>query len=434
MNLNIGKIMTIVRHEYLIRVRSKGFIIGTILGPLGMVLIIGIIAFATYLTVSEEEDKRIAIIDRSGVIAEKVVENENVRYFIARQKQSELRRQVIDGKLDAYIVIPGDILERGKFEIYSGGGGGLNFTSSIESDIGRVARHQRLLDAGVEREVVELVSKWVEAESKKVTEEGTEKDYSEIFTGIGYILGLAIYGMMFIYGGMVLRGVIEEKSNRIVEVLASSARPFEIMTGKVVGIGAIGLTQVIAWIIMASVVFMLAGPVINQFLTPEQMAAGMPAGAAQSPIEPQGFQMPSVSPWLAVGFVFYFLFGYFIYATLFAAVGSAVDQESDAQQLQLPVTLPIIIPIFFLGPIISNPNGTVAVVMSLIPFFTPILMIVRVAATSVPVWQIAVSAGLMVVTFFGCVWVAARIYRIGILMYGKKPKFSDLFKWIKMSR
>ncbi|MFP4529219.1 MAG: ABC transporter permease [Candidatus Kapaibacterium sp.] len=433
MKADFSKIMTIIRHEYLIRVRSKGFIIGTLLGPLGLIVMVGIIAFTTYLTIHEEENKQIAIKDQSGLVAQGVVERDAQKYYISDKTESELRQSVLEGKIDGYILIPADILQNGEFMLYGSGGGGLNFTSSIESDIGRVVRHQRMLEAGVNQDVVDLVNKRVEIMAHKVTEEGTEKDYSEAFSGLGYVLGLVIYGMMFIYGGMVLRGVIEEKSNRIIEVIASSARPFEIMTGKVVGIGAIGLTQVLIWIIMAGVVFMAAGPIINSIVTPDQMAASMPG--AQAGIEqPQAFEMPSISPWLAVGFVFYFLFGYFIYATLFAAVGSAVDQESDAQQLQWPVTIPIIIPMLFLAPIMNNPDGTLAVVMSLIPFFSPILMILRIAATNVPVWQIALSVVLMVGTFFGSVWVAARIYRIGILMYGKKPDLKDLLKWARMSK
>jgi ABC-2 type transport system permease protein len=147
-----------------------------------------------------------------------------------------------------------------------------------------------------------------------------------------------------------------------------------------------------------------------------------------------GVERPSISPWIVVAFIYYFLIGYFIYATLFAAIGSAVDQEADAAQLQTPITLPIIIPILFIFNVISNPDGTLAVVLSLIPFFTPILMIVRVAATDVPIWQIIASIVLTLGTFFACLTLAAKIYRTGILMYGKKPTFRDIFKWIRLAK
>jgi len=163
----------------------------------------------------------------------------------------------------------------------------------------------------------------------------------------------------------------------------------------------------------------------------QAMIDGMSATTGQQ--LPGGFEMPDIPPMLYIGFVIYFLAGYFIYSTLFAAIGSAVDQESDAAQLQGPIMLPIILPIFFIGAIINNPEGTLAVILSLIPFFAPILMTVRLAATDVPMWQILTSFVLMIATFLGCVWVASRIYRVGILMYGKKPNFKEIFKWIKIS-
>jgi len=227
-----------------------------------------------------------------------------------------------------------------------------------------------------------------------------------------------------------MRGVMEEKTNRIVEVLASSAKPYDIMMGKILGIGAMGLVQMVFWALLGTAISMLAGTILLKLGLVDPDPAAMSAMQANDGL-PEGFTMPSISPWLGVAFVFYFLAGYFIYATLFAAVGSAVDQEQDAQQLQMPITLPIVIPILFIGNVISDPNGTLAVVMSLIPFFTPILMIVRVAAASVPLWQIVLSVILPILTFFGLVWVASRIYRIGIMSYGKKPTFRELAKWVR---
>jgi ABC-2 type transport system permease protein len=216
--------------------------------------------------------------------------------------------------------------------------------------------------------------------------------------------------------------------------LASSARPFEIMMGKVIGIGAVGLTQVLFWVIISAVLLNFGGSIVGQFVGPDTiMKQGMMSSVQHTSL-PAGFELPYISPWLFVAFIFYFLSGYFLYATLFAAVGSAVDQESDAQQLQAPVSMMIVIPILFIGSVISNPDGVLSVVLSLFPFFSPMLMIVRLAATQVPVWQIILSVILMLSTFLGSVWVAARIYRVGILMYGKKPKFKDIFKWIRLAR
>ncbi len=238
--------------------------------------------------------------------------------------------------------------------------------------------------------------------------------------------------MMFIYGASVMRGVIEEKANRIIEVMASSVKSFELMMGKVVGLGLLGLTQLTFWVFLGAIVFLIKGDIVSLFVSPEmQMAANM---GQQSPdFATTISNLPTPDIGIVLGFFFYFLSGYFIYATLFAAIGSAVDQESDAQQLQFPVMMPLIIPMLFIQYIMSNPESVLSVVFSLFPFFSPILMIVRIASTEVPLWQIGLSVALMVITFFFCIWLAAKIYRIGILMYGRKPSFKDLIKWARIS-
>jgi len=270
----------------------------------------------------------------------------------------------------------------------------------------------------------------------RLTEKGEQKDFTEIYAALGYFLGFVIYFLMFMYGSFVSRGVIEEKANRIVEVIASSAKPFEIMMGKVIGIGLVGLTQIAVWIAIAFVGVVLAGTFFSGSISPEQIAQmqQQPFANTGGMMHIAGMEIPTISPWLIIGFIYYFLAGYFIFATLFAAVGSAVDQEQDAAQLQTPITLPIIIPILLIFNVISDPDGTLAIVLSLIPFFTPILMTVRIAATQVPLWQIITSVVLTIATFYGCLIVASRIYRVGILMYGKKPTFKDLLKWFKNAK
>ncbi len=422
-----SKIFNIIRHEYLLKIRSKGFIIGTLFGPLILVAFLTIPALVAIMS-EDSTERKLAVVDETGLFGEKLVNNEPDKFYIESTPIEELKTQVLDSKIDGFLLIPANILEAGKVEVYTRGGGGLGFTGSIRSELAWEVRKQRLLDAGASDEILEVVNKGLEIETNKLTEEGEQKDYTEAFAVMGYVLGFMIYGMMFMYGGLVMRGVIEEKSNRIVEVIASSAKPFEIMFGKVVGIGAVGLTQVLCWIILAVGVLSLAGPIISSFATPDNMAQGM---AATGQGLPQGFEIPEISPWIGVAFVFYFLSGYFIYASLFAAVGSAVDQEQDAQQLQAPVTLPIILPILFIFSIMQNPDSVLATVLSLFPLFSPILMIVRIAATEVPFWQIALSVVLMIGTFIGALWVSSRIYRIGIMMTGRKPAIKDLIKWAR---
>ncbi|GAB1371774.1 ABC transporter permease [Candidatus Kapaibacterium sp.] len=432
-----SKILTIIQHEYISKVKSKGFILSTILAPLAIILMYGIIIAVTLMSRGQTE-KKIAVLDKTGQIGIDLVARDTSKFFITEKTQDVLTKEVLEGKLDGFLYLTEDFINTGKANVYTSGGGGLGFIESIESNTEDIIVNKRLNEIGADKSIIDLVNKGISITTKKVTEEGTKDDYSEVLAFMGYILGFLIYGLMFTYGSFVMRGVIEEKANRIVEVIASSVRPFEIMFGKVVGIGAVGLTQVLFWLIIMTVLFMAGGSIAAMFISPSDATAisGMAgAGAANQPQQHeiiQFFTNFSISPWVIVAFLFYFLSGYFIYASLFAAVGSAVDQEQDASQLSLPVSLPIIIPIMFIPNVMSNPDGTLATVMSLIPFFTPILMIARVAATDVPLWQIGLSVILLAATFLGALWVASKIYRVGILMYGKKPTFKDLVKWFRL--
>jgi ABC-2 type transport system permease protein len=372
------------------------------------------------------------MIDTTGRIGEKIVSNEPAKYFIADLPEDSLKSMVLNETLDGYLVIHQDFIKNGKADVYSSGGGGIGFVTSLNSSLTSVLRNERLVEAGIAPEIIEKVFRKPDINTHKITEKGTETDYAEFYAVIGYILGFVIYMMMFIYGAQVMRGVIEEKANRIIEVMASSVKSFELMMGKVVGLGLLGLTQLAFWIFLGAVVFWVKGDVISLFMSPEvQMAANM--GQQAPDIATTITNLPAPDIGIIFGFFFYFLSGYFIYATLFAAIGSAVDQESDAQQLQFPIMMPLIIPMLFIQYIMSNPESTLAVILSLFPFFSPILMIVRIAATDVPLWQIGLSVVLMISTFFLCIWLASKIYRIGILMYGRKPQFRDLIKWARIS-
>lgn len=429
-----AKIWTIISHEYQTKVKSKGFIISTLLGPLILIALIAIPIIVTMLSMGESE-KKIAVIDLSNKnIGQKFVNIDTSKYILTEESLFQLNKKLLNREIDGYFIIPEDITNRNKITIYTRGGGGLAFIAKVEKNLSKIVRHTRLTEAGLDPNFIDMADKGIEVQTEKLTEQGSKKDYAEVFAGVGYFLGFMIYMMMFMYGSLVMRAVIEEKANRIIEVIASSAKPFEIMFGKVVGIAAVGLTQVIIWIVLSLGIISLIGPIAAMFApSPEALTTGMPMQSEEAMLL-QNIEIPEISVWLILGFVFYFLSGYFIYSTLFAAVGSAVDQESDAQQLMTPITLPIIIPILFIGSVMSNPDGILAIVMSLIPFFSPILMVVRIAATDVPLWQIILSIFLMVSTFLGCLWLAAKIYRTGILMYGKKPTFKDIFKWLKLAK
>lgn len=429
-----SKIFTIIQHEYISKVKSRGFILSTILAPLAIVLIYGAIIAVSVLS-SGQTTKKIAVLDKTGEIGSELVARDTSKFFLTDKEEEVLRQEVLDGALDGYLFLDSKFLQSGKAEVFTSGGGGLGFISSIESNTEDIIVNKRLREIGAEQNIIDLVNRGVTITTKKVTTEGAKEDYSEMLAFLGYILGFMIYGLMFTYGSFVMRGVIEEKANRIVEVIASSARPFEIMFGKVVGIGAVGLTQVLFWLILLIGLFAVGGSIATMFIDAPDVAAFAENAAANQPQQSEiisFFENFSISPWVIVAFLFYFLAGYFIYSSLFAAVGSAVDQEQDASQLSMPVAMPIIIPIIFIPNVMNNPDGTLSTILSLVPFFSPILMIARIAATDVPYWQIALSVVLLAGTFLLCLWVAAKIYRVGILMYGKKPTFKDLVKWFKL--
>ncbi len=424
-----SKIMTIISHEYMLKLKSKGFIIGTFIAPL---LMAALMVLPTIIMMATEDDisKKIYVLDETGILYDDIIESDTAIYAKSPYTLDELKEKTQNQTIDGYIYLPSNVIEEGKVEVNSTGGSGISFIQSLKSTLRSVIRSERLKNAGIDLQTLEDAGEGIEIITKKISKEGkVEEDNNEILAVIGFIFGFANYFLMLMYGGMVLRAVIDEKANRIIEVIASSVRPFDIMFGKIIGIGLAGLTQVMFWIVLSSIVLMLG-------LSPAETAVtGVNAEQMQQAQMLFGeIPMPDINIWMILGFLFYFIAGYFIFASLYAAIGSAVDQEQDAQQLQMPVTMIIIFPMLFLASMITNPESTLAIAASHFPLFSPILMPVRMFATSMPVWEIAISVIAMIGTFLGAVWVAARVYRVGILMTGKKPSFKELIKWIKLAK
>lgn len=430
MKISHSKIKSIIKHEYTTRLKSKGFIFSTLLGPIGFLVFMGMVALSSYLSVSEAPKMRIAIVDYSENYGSEIVNLDTANLFLSKESEIELREKVLKQELDGYLVVPENILDSGIVYLFTGGGGGIAFQSSIRDIVNTVVRRHRLEREGISPLVIQKIDAPVVVDSRKVTIAGEKKEFTEVYAIIGYILGISIYILMFTYGGIVQRSVIEEKANRIIEVLASSAKPFEILLGKVIGVGALGLTQILIWLIVFGVGLYLGAPLIIQFFNPEMMQSAMGANNELSNL-PYGFELPTISPWLVIALIFYFLSGYFLFSTIFAAIGSAVDQESDAAQIQAPISMFLVIPMLFISVVIINPDSVLSVVLSLIPFFSPTLMVIRIAASEVPLWQIIISILLMVGSFLAAIWASAKIYRVGILIYGKKPSFKELFKWLR---
>ncbi len=310
----------------------------------------------------------------------------------------------------------------------------LSTVGYIESQLADVLKQRKLEGIGVSKAQIEEINDVnIQINTAKATDEGSESSSAAASSAIGFAAALLIYMFIFLYGVQVMRGVIEEKTNRIVEVIISSLKPFELMMGKIIGIALVGLTQFVIWIVLVTILGGgSSGLIASQMnISPEAQGALAQSGKAVS--ESGSFINALLSfnyTYLISVFLFYFTAGYLFYGALFAAIGSAVDNETDTQQFMLPVTMPLVLALVLAqSAVISNPNGAMAFWLSIIPFTSPVVMMVRMPF-GVPTWELFLSMGCMILGFIATVWLAGRIYRIGILMYGKKPSYKEIGKWL----
>ena len=426
------KIFIVFKSEFGRRVRSKGFILTTLLAPIVMLGLIVIPPIVGYIS-SKSTVRAIAVVDETGILGPRLASLDDSRFdFVpASAPLDSLRAAVQEGKYEGYLVLPARLMAgEGSASYYSTEGGGLTLEANLENVLDGTIDEWRLAEQNASPEVLEIIRTGTAVRLLQITEEGEEADATAASSVIGMIMGFVIYGAMFIYGAYVMHGVMEEKQTRVLEVVVSSVRPFELLMGKILGIGAMGLVQMAAWAVLLIGLSLSAGGIVSLFLDPADF--NLPAGAGQEELlAAADFTVPQVSPSVFVWFLLFFLGGYLLYSSIFAAVGAAVEQQQDAQGLMLPVSLLIVIPILFISVLVESPNSYLSIALSVIPFFSPILMVVRVAVTSVPFWQVALSFLLLCLTFIGSVWVSGRIYRVGILMYGKKPTFRDLARWFR---
>jgi len=422
------KIFAVIKREYLQIVKTKGFIISTVLAP---VIMIAFIAVPVLLSVkSTGEKKTIAVVDMTGqvfqefdrTLAEYKMKDESRRYTVQEFRptadisglRSLLSQKVLANEFSAYIFIPDSILSGGEAEFVSQHVSDFDEIKRLSESLNRVVVGLRLKKEGLDPQRVSDYMKHVGLKTIKVTPQGEKEDVGGTFA-MAYVLVLLIYMTLIFYGSIILRGVIEEKSNRVVEVVLSSLKPFELMMGKILGIGAVGLTQYAVWA--------LIGFVMSQYGM-SMLTSLVPAASGIK------FAIP---PYIFFYFVVFFILGYFLYGTLYAAVASTVNSEKEAQQMLMPITMFLVLPILLMTMVIKDPSGSTSVILSLIPFFAPIIMFMRICVLMPPAWQVALSIGLLGLTVVAMVWLAAKIYRIGILMYGKKPSLPEIVKWIKYS-
>jgi ABC-2 type transport system permease protein len=391
----------------------------TILGPL---LMAALIILPIYLANDNQEERLIAINQQERFLLE---DTEFLHFTtIPGLEANNLSKDFSQSPYYALLYIEGD-----KFTLYSSQQISLSVSKDIQRQLEQIIEINNLKEAGIDLQIIKDAKTKIEIITKLVEEDGSSTNsHSAASMGIGFIAGILIYMFIFMYGTMVMRGVIEEKTSRIVEVIISSVKPFQLMMGKILGVALVGLTQFTLWILLTIIISTVAE---LTFLDTSSLATEM-STSEQSIILAQlasvtgGINLTQIF----LSFIFYFLAGYLMYSSLFAAVGSAVDAEADTQQFILPITMPLILSFILIQPIMDSPDGTLAFWMSIIPFTSPVIMMVRLPF-GVDSWELLLSMGVLVSTFIATTWLAGRIYRIGILMYGKKASYKELWKWVR---
>lgn len=439
----MNKVSLIIKREYITRVRNKRFLLVTFLMP---IIFIGFIAGSVYFAASGQEETTIAVVNDPGFLKENLNSDSGNVVFAFPQGTDSVNYK--DKKFDG-ILYPE--LSEGNLvaELHSSKQLGFETTRYVERQLNKALENKLLLEKGIDKSTLDSIADASEEnvvlKNMVADEEGKSTESNAgIAYGVGFGSGLLIYMTMFIFGAMVMRGVAEEKTNRIAEVIVSSCKPFELMLGKIIGIAGVGLTQLLLWIVLmvalsSSLSAFIPAETYQQFQSMQQGQQMVGSAAGVNPtalkiLEAKSTLIESVN-WMVimVCFLFYFLGGYLFYASLFAAIGSVINEDpQEAQQLMLPITMPIIFSFVILQSVLSNPGSPLAVWTSIIPFTSPIIMMGRIpfgVPGTVPYWQLAASMLSLIGGFILTTWFAGKIYRTGILMYGKKASWKEMIKW-----
>ena len=478
--MNFRIIKTVIAREYLTRVKKKSFLVTTIIVP--VVFAAAMVALGFIMSSTKERKQSVAVVDRSGIVMSHLENTDRVSFedFSTQNPDSLKNNLEAVGKDVLVVVSPLDTVKKTvSVQAYSKDPLGVEFSSRVSSEVNEAVEEYRVQSYGIENlsRIMDEVRSDVSLTEYTLDDDGNETvSESGVYMIVSMLLGIVIWMFIMMFGGQVMSSVIEEKTSRVVEVLISSVKAMDLMFGKIVGVALVALTQFFLWIVLTMLlvcgVTAIAGEdVMKNFSAsnPEMMAQTMGVSAEQMQsltgvlpaadqaaasdqaaaagavaVESAGQAAPSemsvvVStlmniPWtkLVVSFLIYFILGYLLYASMFAAVGSAVENEGDAAQLQMPITIPLVIAYFIILIAYQNPDSGVVVWGSMIPFTSPIVMLARIPY-GVPMWQLVVSIALLLATFVGCAWLSAKIYKVGILMFGKKSTFKDLWKWLKMN-
>ena len=435
------KIGIIIKREYLTRVKKRSFIILTFLAPLFFAALMFLPAILMLNSEKFDQKKTIAVCDESTLFTGKF-DNTDINTFIYIDTDiNDAKTLVRSGVYDGVLYIPGTELNLPvNAEIYSIKQLPMTLTEYISSTMQTVLEHKKLLASGIDPDIVKAAHTNIHVQSIRMSkdEDVEKKSFSEFEFFLGLALAMVIYFVIFIFGGQVMRGVIEEKTNRIIEVIVSSVKPFELMMGKIIGIALVGLTQFLLWGILTLGIY---GIVSTLLPTPDVFSTGsVMSEQIMETVETSEAQVFANEVFDVIHsinfkailwcFLFYFIGGYFLYSAMFAAIGAAVDNETDTQQFATPISLLLIIPMVCSTVIANAPDSSLSIWLSMIPFTSPVAMMLRIPF-GVPIWQVVTSVALLFATFIVFTWLAGKVYRTGILMYGKKVSWKEIFKWIK---
>jgi ABC-2 type transport system permease protein len=413
----VKRVFAVARREYLERVRSKAFLVSTILGP---TLLAGFMIAPILLTRQRGRPLHVAVLDASGSLGADVTQSlarrkvgGEPRFVVETapdgpvdQTRAALQERMVRSEIDGYLFLAPDALERSAAEYYGKNVSNVMDLQLMDKAVEEALVSRRLAREGLDPERVRSLTRRVDLKTVRVTARGAREDRGASFI-LSLILMMLLYTTLAVWGAAMMNGVIEEKANRVVEIVVSSLPASRLFAGKLVGVGAAGLTQFVVWAACLAAIS-AAG------------AAGTGAAAA----------LPELSPLLLAAFVLFFLLGYFLYGAMYASIGAAVNTTQEAQTLVFPVMMPLILSVVFYPMVLAAPDSTLSVVLSLVPFFAPLLMFLRMTTVSPPAWQVALSMLLMLAAIAVITWAAARVYRVGILMYGKRPTFPEIIRWV----
>jgi ABC-2 type transport system permease protein len=414
----VKRLLRVARREYVERVRSKAFIVGTVLGPL---LLFGVM-LGPQLLLSKQRGKplRVAVLDHTGELRDPVARSLEARRADGRprfeiapegapgpQAADRLRELVRSGGLDGFVEVKGGTSAEASADYYGRNVSNIMDLPLLEQAVSEAVVEHRLAGAGLPRDQVRSLTRRPEFKTIQITAQGAREDKREGFIASLLMLTL-LYSSLAMWGAAIMNGVLEEKTSRVVEVVVSSVAPVQLFGGKLLGIGAVGLTQFLTWTLTLMVISRFGSALV-------------------------GAPVPALGSGVLAAFLLYFLLGFFLYGALFAGLGASLSSQQDAQSLTFLVMLPLILGFAMFPVALSNPEGATAVVLSLVPFFTPLLMFARISAVTPPAWQVALSVVIMAASIAAAVYAAARIFRVGVLMYGKRPTFRELVKWVRQS-